>query len=94
MSKPVSFSYALAALLSVMTGLQSFAQSVSPPGTVPTALTCRDFHQNPDGTWSPNRPITVGDITLSPSVNYKKGQVFAGLPLVEALESSCIKATK
>ncbi len=89
MSKSVSLACAIIAL-SVAAASLSFAQtSASPPGTVPMALTCRDFHKNQDGTWSPNRPVQIGGTALSPDVSYTKGQVFDGLPLVEALEESC-----
>ena len=96
MSKSVSLSCAGITLLSMMAASLSFAQPAapSPPGTVPVALGCRDFHRNADGTWSPNRPIDIGGVPLSPSVGYKKGQIFGGIPLADALEESCVRPSK
>jgi hypothetical protein len=97
MSKSISFSCALVAVLLPSTALQSFAQQglsagPAPVGTV--ALTCHDFHKNADGTWSPNHDIIMGNARLTSKTAYKKGDVVAGLPLVEALESSCIHPPK
>jgi hypothetical protein len=94
MSKSVSLSCALVAALSLATALQSFAQqrlnvAPAPVGTV--ALTCLDFRKNADGTWSPTHDITMGNARLTKSNVYKKGDVVAGLPIVEALEESCVR---
>jgi hypothetical protein len=97
MSKSVSLSCALVAFLSTATALQSIAQQTPSAGPAPegtVALTCLDFHRNADGTWSPNHDLMIGDVRLTPSVAYKKGQVFAGMPLVEALEASCVRPPK
>jgi len=82
-------SCAVIASFFAMPALQSFAQAPSPPGEVPVALTCHDFQRNPDGSWSPVRPVVLSGVALSPSTHYKKGDVLAGVPLPEVLEKQC-----
>jgi hypothetical protein len=98
MSKSLSLSCPVIVLLSLATALHSVAQSptpgATPPGAQRTALTCRDFHKNPDGTWSPNAAMEIAGVRLFPMVGYRKGQVFGGLPLVDALEESCVHPAK
>jgi hypothetical protein len=92
MPNTLSLSCSVIAILSVAAASHSFAQS--PTRAVPLALTCREFHKNPDGTWSPNLPMEIGGVRLSPTVGYKKGQVIGGLPLVDVLEESCVHPAK
>jgi hypothetical protein len=97
MSKSVSLSCALAAVLVLATALQSSAQQAPSAGPAPVgtvALTCADFHKNADGTWSPNHDIIIGSARITASASYKKGQVIGGLPLVDALEESCVRPSK
>ena len=44
------------------------------------------FKKNPDGSWSPIQSIMIGNITVSPGMNFRKGVLFNGLDIVDELE--------
>ncbi len=46
-----------------------------------------DFRQNPDGSWSPIRDISLGDnIKIGPSMSFRKGVLFNGVDIAKKLE--------
>lgn len=64
-------------------------------GAVPTMasaqrpLTCADFVRNPNGSWSPVRPVTLNGVTMSPGVAFMPGVSFGGVDLANILNQQC-----
>lgn len=65
-----------------------FAQSHRPPSAVAMPppdpetlaawhLTCSDFKQNPDGSWSPLHPMLVGSTPMGPGTSLQEGKAVA-----------------
>lgn len=57
------------------------------------ALDCADFFKNPDGTWSPVRPLTVlepsGVAALPLGIRLRAGPVFPTSELAARLSAVC-----
>jgi hypothetical protein len=54
-----------------------------------STLTCADFVRNPNGSWSPVRPITLNGITMGPGVAFMPGVAFGGIDLASVLNQQC-----
>jgi len=52
-------------------------------------LTCADFVRNPNGSWSPVRPITLNGVTMGPGVQFMPGVSFGGVDLASILNQQC-----
>jgi hypothetical protein len=52
-------------------------------------LTCADFVRNPDGSWSPMRPVTLNGVTMGPGVKFTPGVSFGGINLAAVLNQQC-----
>jgi hypothetical protein len=52
-------------------------------------LTCADFARNPDGSWSPLVPVTIGAVTMGPGVRFTPGVSFGGIDLASILNRQC-----
>ena len=79
MRKPLSFLTALC--------LAGFVPGVAIAQNAP--LTCSDFSQNPNGSWSPVRPVTVNGVTMGTGVQFMPGVLFGGVDLGSALNQQC-----
>ena len=78
-----------------ITPLNSSKDSPVPvPVPVPVPSFCSAFIHNPNGSWSPIRPITIatsmGRIGLGPGISFRRGFLFSGIDLAEQLEASCV----
>jgi hypothetical protein len=54
-----------------------------------TTVNCADFTRNPDGSWSPVKPVQLGGITMGPGVRFTPGVLFGGVDLASALNQHC-----
>ena len=52
-------------------------------------LTCSDFARNPDGSWSPVRPVFINGVTMGPGVRFMPGVSFGGVDLASILNRQC-----
>ena len=52
-------------------------------------LNCSDFKKNPDGSWSPVRPVTLNGVTMGPGVSFNPGVSFGGVDLASILNKQC-----
>ena len=86
----------------VMATAHTFAQSHLPPSAVATPppdpealatwhLTCSDFKQNQDGSWSPLHPMLVSGTPMGPSTTLRAGKAVApgGIDLAAMLSREC-----
>ena len=60
--------------------------SAAPAGQ---ALACADFRRQPDGTWTPRRPVVVGGMTVTPVMSFSRGVSFGGVDPAAVLEARC-----
>lgn len=64
-------------------------------GAMPTValaqqpLSCADFVRNPNGSWSPVRPVTLNGVTMGPGVQFVPGVSFGGVDLASILNQQC-----
>ena len=59
------------------------------PAQTQVTISCADFARNPDGSWSPVKPFTLGGITMGPGVKFTPGVLFNGLDFASALNQHC-----
>jgi hypothetical protein len=52
-------------------------------------LTCSDFARNPDGSWSPVKPVNVNGVIMGPGVRFTPGVQFGGIDLAAVLNQQC-----
>jgi hypothetical protein len=52
-------------------------------------ISCGDFRRNPDGSWAPLHPVTIGDVTISPGSAFQPGGKVAGVDLASYLNAKC-----
>jgi hypothetical protein len=59
----------------------------------PQAAGCSDYQRNPNGTWSPKRPITISNgqqtAQIGPGAIIAPGGDYAGINLWEQLNAQC-----
>lgn len=63
----------------------------APPSPSPVPPHCSDFRLNADGTWSPVRRITVGDVTVSQEKIFAPGSRIGGVDLATVLNRQCLQ---
>lgn len=80
MRKPLSILAALC-FVGCLAGIASAQTQVT--------ISCADFARNPDGSWSPVKPFTLGGITMGPGVKFTPGVLFNGLDFASALNQHC-----
>jgi hypothetical protein len=73
----------------VLATAASRAQYGTPATQAPLPLTCADFHQNPDGSWSPNHPVSINGVTMGTGVAFTEGVSFGGANIAAALDRQC-----
>ncbi len=58
-------------------------------------LSCSDFHQNQDGSWSANHPVAIGgpngQVQIGPGVAFRPGAAFMGVDLGATLNAQCAR---
>jgi len=54
------------------------------------ALSCADFRQNSDGSWSPTHTLLVGTVAMSPGSRFQRGMKVFGSDLATTLTSKCL----
>lgn len=52
-------------------------------------VSCGDFTQNRDNTWSPTHAITVGVTVVNPTASFRAGESVAGADLGAILDKEC-----
>src|SRR5665213_3099985 len=79
------------ALLAASPVLAQPAPSPAPaPTATPQPLTCADFRHNPDGSWSPLHPVTIGGVTMGTGTSFNPGVQMGGVDLAASLNAHCI----
>jgi hypothetical protein len=63
----------------------------TPPSPSAYAPQCSDFKLNPDGSWSPLRAITVGDVTISQKAAFLPGSKIGDVDLATLLNEQCVR---
>lgn len=63
----------------------------TPPSPAAAPPNCADFRHNPDGSWSPVHPVTVGDVTISRKGNFAPGTVVGGVDIAAQLNQQCLQ---
>lgn len=81
----------LTSAIMIVSPLVAVAQQGSPALPAPQggALTCADFHQNPNGSWSPNRPVSINGVAMGTGVSFTEGVSFGGANIAAALDKQC-----
>lgn len=49
------------------------------------------FRRNPNGSWSPIRPIQLGSITMGPGLSFNRGAFFSGVELAAVLDAAAAR---
>lgn len=52
-------------------------------------LSCLDFQRNPNGSWSPLKPVSIGGVQMTPGVQFTPGVSFSGIDLAAELNRQC-----
>lgn len=53
---------------------------------------CEDFVHNPDGSWSPNKPVMVGaGVRMGTGVSFSEGAVMSGINVAAILNAQCTR---
>ena len=50
---------------------------------------CKDFHQNPNGSWTPNVPIQIRGMTMGTGMAFTEGAVMGGINVAKWLDTHC-----
>ena len=66
------------------------APSAKAPTLASLNLTCGDFKQNADRSWSPQHSLTVRGATMNPGASFNTGAAFNGVDLPALLNKECI----
>lgn len=53
------------------------------------SFSCADFVRNPNGSWSPVRPVTIGSVTMGPGVSFNPGMLIGGVDIAAWLNANC-----
>jgi hypothetical protein len=91
----LSCSKFLVVLVTLMAAAPALAD-LQPPPTRTLIPACNVFEEKSDGTWSPNRPVTLngpnGQISMLPGTSFRRGTLFLGLlDLGAQLDRQCGK---
>jgi hypothetical protein len=70
------------------------AQPSDQPPLASLRLTCTDFKQNQNGSWSPVHTIKITNangtgVKMGPSASFDEGAVFGGVRLAAVLKKEC-----
>ena len=59
----------------------------------PKAVDCTAFVRNPDGSWSPTRPVRIespnGSVQIGPGAAFRPGALMFGMDVGALLERDC-----
>jgi hypothetical protein len=83
-----TLSLAICAAL-LLASSHTIAQAPPPTTLASLNLTCSDFKQNGDGSWSPTHPITIVGAKLGPGSHLVEGTVIGGAPIATLLNKEC-----
>jgi hypothetical protein len=64
-------------------------QATPSPTVAQPQLTCADFRHNPNGSWTPLHPVTLGGVSMGAGVAFSEGVQFGGIDLAAALNKQC-----
>lgn len=66
---------------------------LSTPCFARQGISCSDFHQNQDGSWSSNRPVSIagpnGQVQIGQGASFRPGVAFNGIDLATYLNQQC-----
>jgi hypothetical protein len=66
------------------------AQIFTPQRQTTNRLVCADFQRNPDGSWTPVRPVVIcPGVPTRAGVMFEKGVIFCGVNVVATLNQQC-----
>jgi hypothetical protein len=70
---------------------QTPAKAAAPPQPTLASLnlSCGDFRDNHDGSWTPLHPVTVGPVQMGPGVSFREGDALAGIDVAALLNKEC-----
>ena len=81
----------LATFLCAFLSSVAIAQT-SPPATLKSLnLSCSDFKQNTNGSWSPLHTVQIGPASIGTGVSFSPGVSFGGVNLAVLLNTECLK---
>ena len=69
-------------------GFALLASGTEALGT-PVSLRCANFRHNPDGSWSPRRPVTIAGVTIGRRVSFGEAVSVSGVDLAATLDRRC-----
>lgn len=52
-------------------------------------IKCVDYRRQPDGAWTPRRPVGFGGVSLTPGTSFTPGVAFSGIDLAAILDARC-----
>lgn len=87
----LTFAFAISATTSFAQDTPVQMPEPAPPSPTPDPPHCSDFKLNPDGTWIPRHPVTIGDVTISQKAAFQAGSVIGGVDLGTLLNQQCLQ---
>ena len=69
----------------------SAASPNAAPAPAARTLDCSDFRRQPDGSWTPRRPVVVGGMTVTPAMSFSRGVSFGGVDAAATLDAHCLR---
>jgi hypothetical protein len=75
--------------LLVLSALLSFECSPSRADQGVRGLSCRNFHHNADGSWSTQREVKLGSVTMGAGVSFGGRVVVGDVDLAATLDRQC-----
>jgi hypothetical protein len=73
----------------IVASFSAFGQTPPQPTLASLNLSCSDFHDNQNGSWSPTHPISIGGATVGPGASFGPGVIIAAVPLAALLNKEC-----
>jgi hypothetical protein len=79
-----------AALAVFAMGAPSFAQNAPQEPAHQKGIPCDAFQHNPDGSWTPLKPVSLGGVHVGPGVSLREGVKFGGVDFAAELNKQCV----
>jgi hypothetical protein len=85
----------IAGIALVVSARLAFAEPPAEPTLASLHLSCDDFKQNDDGSWSSVHTVKImksngTGVKMSPGTSFGAGSVFGGVHLAEMLHKECL----
>ena len=85
----------IAGIAVVISARLALAAAPAQPTLASLNLGCRDFKQNPNGSWSPLHTIQITrahgtGVKMGPGTSFDAGAVFGGVRLAQVLQKECL----